>query len=126
MASQNVNEGSGAAFAPKRSAATIGASVTITGEISSTEELFVDGELRGKLECNDRLTIGPNGKVQAGIKAREIVVLGVVNGNMEVEQKLTIRKGGSVVGDVKTAGLVVIEEGAYIKGGIDMAKAPKS
>lgn len=122
MAIQNENQGAGSA--QKRGAGAIGPSVTITGDISSTEELFVDGGVKGTVACSDRLTIGPNGKVQAGVKAREVVVLGTVNGNMEVEQKLTIRKGGSVVGDVKTLGLVV-EDGAYIKGNIEMLTAAR-
>jgi len=122
MSIQNENEAAG--FSAKRNVAAIGPSVTVRGDIASTEELFVDGNVNGKLECSDRLTIGPNGKVQAGIKAREVVVLGTVTGNMEVEQKLMVRKGGCVVGDVKTAGLIV-EDGAHIKGNIDMIRSSR-
>src|SRR4051812_14339401 len=74
-----------AAPAPSAGAnAAIGSSMVIVGEIYSREELLVDGEVDGKLELQHRLTVGPNGKVRATIKAREVVVFGNVQGDVEV------------------------------------------
>ena len=103
--------------------AAIGSAMIIIGEIYSREELLVDGEVDGKLELQHRLTVGPNGKVRATIKAREVVVFGNVQGNVEVSDKITIKKGGSLVGDIRTAG-IVIDDGAYFKGSIDIVKSP--
>ena len=104
-------------------AASIGKSVTIKGQIFSREDLIVDGEIEGAIELNDhRLTIGPNGRVRAGIKAREIVVLGSIDGNVEAVDKIDIRKDAKLVGDIKTA-RIIIEDGAYFKGSIDIVKA---
>jgi cytoskeletal protein CcmA (bactofilin family) len=105
------------------SAAAIGSSMVIIGDIYSREELRVDGEVEGKLELQHRLTVGPNGKVRASIKAREVVVFGNVQGDVEVSDKITIKKGGSLVGDIRTAG-IVIDDGAYFKGSIDIVKSP--
>src|SRR5437660_5054260 len=105
-----------------RGAASIGKSVTIKGQISSREDLIVDGEIEGAIELNDhRLTVGPNGRVRAGIKAREIVVLGSIEGNVEALDKIDIRKDAKLIGDIKTA-RIVIEDGAYFKGSIDIVK----
>ena len=104
-------------------AAAIGASMVIIGEIYSREELLVDGEVDGKLELQHRLTVGPNGKVRATIKAREVVVYGNVQGDVEVSDKITIKKNGSLVGDIRTAG-IIIDDGAYFKGSIDIVKSP--
>jgi cytoskeletal protein CcmA (bactofilin family) len=68
-----------------------------------------------------RLTVGPNGKLQAGVKAREVVVLGTIHGNVEASDKIDIRKDAKLVGDIKTA-RIVIEDGAYFKGSIDIAR----
>ena len=68
-----------------------------------------------------RLTVGPNGKVVAGIKAREIVVLGAIQGNVDASDKIDIRKDAKLVGDIKAA-RIVIEDGAYFKGSIDIVK----
>src|SRR3954453_7818884 len=49
----------------------IGAGVSIIGEVYSEEDLFIDGEVNGKLEIRDgKLTIGPKGKAKSNIKAR--------------------------------------------------------
>src|SRR6476646_932647 len=105
-----------------RGAASIGKSVTIKGQIFSREDLIVDGEIEGAIELNDhRLTVGPNGRVRAGIKAREIVVLGSIDGNVEALDKIDIRKDAKLVGDIKTA-RIIIEDGAYFKGSIDIVK----
>ena len=114
-------------FEPGRGSASIGKSVTIKGQIFSREDLIVDGEIEGAIELNDhRLTVGPNGRVRAGIKAREIVVLGSIEGNVEALDKIDIRKDAKLIGDIKTA-RIVIEDGAYFKGSIDIVKsdAPK-
>jgi cytoskeletal protein CcmA (bactofilin family) len=101
--------------------AIIGKSMRIKGEIYGEEELRIDGELEGSLDLKNRLTIGPSGKVSANVKALEVVVQGTVKGNVEAVDKITIQNGANIVGDVKTAG-IVIEDGAYFKGGIDIAR----
>src|SRR5713226_6604789 len=105
-----------------RGPAVIGKSVIIKGQIFSREDLTIDGEVEGSVELHEhRLTVGPNGKLQAGVKAREIVVLGSVHGNVEASDKIDSRKDARLVGDIKTA-RIVIEDGAYFKGSIDIVK----
>ena len=107
--------------------ATIGKAVKIVGQIFSREDLYVDGDVEGTIELMDhKLTVGPNGKVHAGIKAREVVALGVIQGNVDASERIEIRKDAKLVGDIKTA-RIVIEDGAYFKGSIDIVKAePKA
>ena len=110
--------------------ASIGKVVKIVGQIFSKEDLFVDGDLEGTVELLEhKLTIGPNGTVHAGVKAREVVALGTIQGNVEAAEKIEIRKDAKLVGDIKTA-RIIIEDGAYFKGSIDIvkpepARAPK-
>ncbi len=107
---------------PTRPTASIGTSMSIKGEIRSREELFVDGEIEGGVDVQHCLTVGPNGKVRANIKAREVIIFGSVRGNVEVTEKISIRQNGSLVGDIKTSG-IVIDDGAYFKGSIDIVKS---
>jgi cytoskeletal protein CcmA (bactofilin family) len=108
---------------PRGGSAVLGKSVIVKGQIFSREDLTIDGEVEGTVELQEhRLTVGPNGKVLAGIKAREIVVLGTIHGNVETTDKIDIRKDAKLVGDIKTA-RVVIEDGAYFKGNIDIVRA---
>jgi cytoskeletal protein CcmA (bactofilin family) len=98
----------------------------IKGEIRLREELLVDGDVEGRLESESLLTVGPNGKVRANIKAREVVIFGSVRGDVEVTGKIAIREQGSLIGNIKTAG-ISIDDGAYFKGSIDILMAePKA
>jgi cytoskeletal protein CcmA (bactofilin family) len=109
-----------------RGPAIIGKSVMIKGQIFSREDLTIDGEIDGSVELNEhRLTVGPHGKLQAGVKAREVVVLGTIQGNVEATEKVDIRKDAKLVGDIKTA-RIVIEDGAYFKGSIDIVRQEAS
>lgn len=102
--------------------ATIGKAVMVKGQICSREDLIIDGEVEGTVDVQEhRLTVGPNGKVVAGIKAREIVVLGSIQGDVEAADKIDIRKDAKLVGDIKAA-RIVIEDGAYFKGSIDIVR----
>ena len=112
---------------PRGGNAVLGKSVIVKGQIYGREDLTIDGEVEGTVELQEhRLTIGPNGKVVATIKARELVVLGTVHGDIETREKIEIRKDAKLVGDIRTA-RIVIEDGAYFKGSVDItrAEAPK-
>lgn len=95
--------------------------MTMKGEIRTREELVVEGEVEGLLESHSAITVGPNGKVKANIKAREVAIFGAVKGNIEVSEKIAIRGKGSLIGDIKTAG-ISIDDGAYFKGSIDIVR----
>ena len=108
------------------SAAVIGKSVTIKGEIISEEDLTIDGEVEGAVELQGhRLTVGPSGRLLADVKAHEVVVLGSIRGNIEATEKIDIKKQASITGDIKAA-RIVTEDGAYMKGTIDTNGAQPS
>lgn len=105
-----------------RGQAVIGKSVLVKGTIVSREDLTIDGEVEGTVELPEhRLTVGPNGRVRANLKAKELVALGAIHGNVETTDKIDIRKDAKLVGDIRTA-RIVIEDGAYFKGNIDIVK----
>ena len=102
--------------------AALGKNVTVKGQIFAREDLTIDGEVEGTVECQEhRLTIGPNARVQAGLKAREIIIHGSIQGNVDATDKIDIKKEAKLVGDIKTS-RIVIEDGAYFKGSIDIIK----
>ena len=109
--------------APRTGNAVLGKSVIVKGQILSREDLTVDGEVEGTIEMQEhRLTIGQNGKVRASVKAREVIVLGTLHGNVETGDRIDIRKEAKLVGDIRTA-RIVIEDGAYFKGNVDIVRA---
>jgi cytoskeletal protein CcmA (bactofilin family) len=113
--------------ADSRNTATIGKAVKIVGQIYTKEDLNVDGDVEGTIESQDnKVTIGTTGRVQASVKAREVVIFGQVQGNVEAADKVDIRREAKLVGDITTA-RISIEDGALFKGSIDIRKPePKS
>ncbi|MEZ5364659.1 MAG: polymer-forming cytoskeletal protein [Bryobacterales bacterium] len=100
----------------------IGKSLKVKGAISGHEDLYVDGEIEGTIELEENsLTVGPNGNVNADVKAREITVLGRLNGTVRAGERIEIRKTGSLEGDIATT-RIVIEDGAIFRGSIDIVK----
>ena len=102
--------------------AHIGKSVVVKGELSGSEDLYVDGEVEGSIELHDHnLTVGPNGRIRANVNAKEVVIHGRVDGNITGTDRVELRKSAVLAGDIATQ-RIVIEDGAYFKGGIDIRK----
>jgi len=105
-----------------RTQAQIGKALKLKGEMTGSEDVFVDGEVDGTVELRENnLTVGPNGNVRAHVKARSITVLGRLEGNVQAGERIEIRKTGSLVGDLVTP-RIVIEDGAVFRGSIDILK----
>jgi len=107
--------------------AHIGKSVVVRGELSGSENLFVDGEVEGGIELRDHhLTIGPHGRVRANVNAREVIVHGELQGNVNGTERVELKKSAQLTGDIVTQ-RIVIEDGAVFKGTIDTQRGtPKS
>jgi cytoskeletal protein CcmA (bactofilin family) len=101
---------------------TIGKSLLIKGEITGSESLHIEGKVEGSINLpGDRVTVGRNGRVSAGIAARDIVVLGEVLGSCKASDHLDIRSEASLYGDVVVS-RISIEDGAFLTGSIDIRK----
>jgi cytoskeletal protein CcmA (bactofilin family) len=109
--------------ASPKAAASISQGIRVKGEVTGTEDLFVDGFVEGKLNLTSNccLTVGPNGDVKADLNAREIIVRGKVEGKVIARDKLQIGSTGQITGEVQTNRLV-IEDGATLRGKVEAGK----
>jgi len=102
--------------------AHIGKSVIIKGELSGSEDLYVDGQVEGSIELSgNRLIIGPHGQVRANVNAKGVIVQGKLEGNISASERAELTKSAVVIGDIATQ-RVAIEEGAYFKGKVDIQR----
>ncbi len=102
--------------------AHIGKSVIIKGELSGSEDLFLDGEVEGNIDLhNHNLVIGPNGRVRANVFAKDVTIHGTVDGSVTGVNKVELKKSALLNGDILTQ-RIVIEDGAFFKGSIDIRK----
>jgi cytoskeletal protein CcmA (bactofilin family) len=106
-----------------RATTRLGTSLQVKGEIVGSEDLHIDGTIEGLIQLGDgKLTVGATANVTAEIFAREVVVYGSVKGNVRAKDQIVIKKEGSVTGDLSMA-QIVIEDGAYFKGSIEIIKS---
>lgn len=114
-------KGSPSVSVSSSASACISQGIRIKGEVTGSEDLFVDGHVEGKLNLsgNASVTVGPNGEVKADIFAREVIVRGRVDGKIVGRDKIQLWSTGSVAGDLQTERLV-IEDGAVLRGRVEI------
>ncbi len=106
-----------------RAPSRLGSSLHLKGEISGNEDLDIDGTVEGLVYIDERkLTVGATAKLTADIIAGAVIVYGSVKGNVRGKSKVEIKKDGSVNGDLTTA-QIIIEDGAYFKGSIEIERS---
>jgi cytoskeletal protein CcmA (bactofilin family) len=119
-ANNAVREASPRQPASSSGSASISQGIRIKGEVTGSEDLFVDGHVEGKVNLsNSSLTVGPNGEVKADIFAREVIVRGRVDGKIVGREKIQLWSTGNVAGDLQTERLT-IEDGAVLRGRVEI------
>jgi cytoskeletal protein CcmA (bactofilin family) len=105
--------------------AHIGKSVSIKGDLSGSEDLYVDGQVDGTIQLSgNSLTIGPNGRVHASVSAKNVIVGGIIDGNIQASERTEFRKTAVVNGDVQSK-RIAIEEGAFFNGKLEIVPEGK-
>jgi cytoskeletal protein CcmA (bactofilin family) len=103
----------------RRLASWIGKSILVKGDVVSTGDLVIDGQVQGKIEVGDfALVIGPTAAVTANLVAKTITISGKVTGNVTGLAKVELKASAVVVGDI-SAPSFVMEDGASLAGGVD-------
>lgn len=117
---------------PQQAAAAAAAGTThiapgakITGQVNGNSDLVIDGELEGQVRLESHVTVGPGGKVQGDIVAKSVRIGGRVVGNVQGHEKVEILPSGRLEGDV-AAPRVVLAEGAFFKGKVEMTGGQKA
>jgi cytoskeletal protein CcmA (bactofilin family) len=109
-----------------RTLACLGSTIVVKGEISSDEDLQIDGKVEGPILLRGhRLTVGRTAELNSEITAAEVIVYGNASGNLRARDRVEIKKDGRVLGDITTA-RISIEDGAYFKGRIEIERAQSS
>jgi len=79
----------------------------INGNITAPNDIRIDGELIGKLDCKGRVIIGPQGKIEGEINCINAIIEGTFSGNINVKELLSIKETGIITGDIITDKLMV-------------------
>jgi cytoskeletal protein CcmA (bactofilin family) len=106
---------------PTGSTTFLDSSTVFEGKLQCADSLRIDGQVKGEIQCAQKVAIGETGNVSATIEADTVVVAGEVNGNITARRKVTLERTGRVNGDLCTPG-IVIQEGAKLEGRITIGE----
>lgn len=103
----------------KRGITHVAVGTRLRGEVSGSTELLIEGEVEGEIRVDATVTIGTEGSVHGPIAAPTVRVSGSVVGSVVASDRVEVAPSGSVEGDI-SAPRVVIAEGAFFKGRVEM------
>ena len=93
----------------------ISVGTAIKGEISSDNDIRVDGKVDGKIYSKGKIVVGPQAVILGGLACTNVDFLGTMKGEVYVKDLLTLKSNAVVEGNVNVNKLQV-EMGASING----------
>jgi cytoskeletal protein CcmA (bactofilin family) len=96
-------------------ASVISKALKITGELESTEDIQIDGQIEGDVR-GVGVKIGQNAKVKGTVYGDEVELAGTIEGRIEAK-KVVLASTARMTGDVAHQD-IKIESGAYINGSL--------
>jgi cytoskeletal protein CcmA (bactofilin family) len=100
---------------------TLGPSLSITGDITSQEDMTVHGTVKGTITMQQgALVIAPSGKAEANVQGSIVTVHGTASGDLNATTRLELMDTAHVSGTI-TATSLVLRDGAVFNGIIDMS-----
>ena len=97
----------------------VGKGSTLEGTFHIESSVRIDGVLKGELTCSDTVVVGKDGDVEANLKVKNAIIGGRVVGAIVADNRVILQATSSLLGDLK-AKLLVVEEGAILKGNCDL------
>lgn len=93
----------------------ISTGTTLKGDISSKNDLRIDGTIIGNISSTAKIVIGSSGVVEGDLNGNQADVVGKVSGNIRAKELLQLR-GDAVVSGNLYAGKLQIEPTATFNG----------
>ena len=98
---------------------------TIKGELEFSSAFRVDGRVEGTVRSRAELMIGEDGSVEGEIDVARCLVGGQVRGTIKASEKVVLHASAKVWGEIQ-APAVVMEDGAFLEGKVDMSAGTKN
>lgn len=96
----------------------------IKGDITSTADFRLDGELIGNFTSQGKIVIGPDGSITGDIKCKNADIEGRFNGRIDVEELLSVKAKAQINGEV-LVGKLAVEPGAEFTATCSMKNSAK-
>ena len=103
-----------------RPVTTIGPTIVISGELTSAEDITVQGRVNGQVLVKDAaLTIGEQANLRADVRGVRVLVRGQLKGSVVASERIELAPSATVEGNL-SANRVVLTDGTHFNGRIDM------
>ena len=79
----------------------------VEGTVKSENDIRIDGIIKGHLDCQSKVIIGPSGFVEGEIVCRNAMIEGRFEGKLTVREQLNIRETAEINGEIVTNKLIV-------------------
>jgi cytoskeletal protein CcmA (bactofilin family) len=87
----------------------------ITGTITTSGDIRIDGVLEGNLTSTGRVVIGEKGRIKGELNCRYVDIWGTLEGTLIASEITNLKAMSTITGDMKTQKLC-IEAGAQFNG----------
>ena len=89
--------------------------VKVEGDFTSEGNVFIEGDVSGRIQTNQDLRVGEMAKIQADIRAKNAIIAGEIHGNLSIEGTLELIASSKIFGDVTTK-VLSVAPGAMLNG----------
>ncbi len=96
----------------------------LKGELEFSNSFRIDGRVEGTIRSRAELVIGEDGLVEGEIDVARCLVGGTVKGTIKASEKVVLHATAKVHGEIH-APAVVMEDGAFLEGKVEMAAGAK-
>ncbi len=103
----------------------IGPTIAIRGKVKADEDLVIRGRIDASISSTKLVHVDKDGVVKANVEAESILISGVVVGDVIASARVELMGTARVVGDIASP-LMVINDGARLRGKIDMPAVDKA
>jgi cytoskeletal protein CcmA (bactofilin family) len=87
----------------------------IVGDILATNDIRIDGSIKGNIKTSGRVVIGPTAKVEGNIESPGVDLIGLMQGNVVSSGLVSLREKSMFLGNITTT-QIAIEAGAIFNG----------
>src|SRR5262245_45951475 len=99
---------------------TIGPTIVISGELTSGEDITVQGRVNGHVMVRESaLTIGEQAQLKADVRGARVLVKGKLKGSIVASQRIELASSAAVEGSL-SENQVILTDGTQFNGRIDM------
>jgi cytoskeletal protein CcmA (bactofilin family) len=107
------------------SVSTIAGDMKITGDVSASGVIRIEGQVEGSVKGARQVLIGRQGMVKGDVSAREAIVGGRIEGSVTASERVEVQGTALINGDLYAKSMLV-QEGGRINGAIRMEEPSSS